>query len=183
MSSPNAKPLRIGVLFSDSVQLLDIAGIDLFGMLSPSYLEVVNLPPQIVELGVPSEIHYIGPSSTSTGRCTANVTINLTDTVSSPPVSPGNLDILMIPGPLPSHIPSDEVKAFVRGHHEAGTTILTICTGCLIAAQAGIFDGKRVSGPRGLISMFRERFPNVKEWNDTQRFVRDGNIWSSGKLF
>ncbi|EFW23277.1 hypothetical protein D8B26_006774 [Coccidioides posadasii str. Silveira] len=181
MATSKSNPLRIGVLISGWVQLLDLAVIDLFAIMSPGYIKTCHLPQSIVDLAVPLKIHYIGASS-APANLSANVSINLTDTVSSPSVSPGNLDILMIPGPDPNQVPSDDLKTFVREHHDVGTTILSICTGCIVAAHAGILNGKRATGPRIMIPGLREQFPKVKEWDGSCRFVKDGNVWSSGSI-
>lgn len=189
----NFKPLRIGVLITSTIQLLDLAAIDLFSMLSPSYLKACNMPPSIIALGIPSEIYYIGSSnpklgsSILTGKLTASLTINLTSTTNTPAVLPGKgkdkLDILFIPGPPPHTLPPDDILSFVRAHHDAGTTVLTICTGCEVAAHAGILDGKRVCGPRGLLGELKTKFPRVGEWEGKKRWVRDGEIWSSGMSY
>jgi transcriptional regulator GlxA family with amidase domain len=41
--------------------------------------------------------------------------------------------------------------------------------------------GKSASGPRGVIPVLRKKFPDTK-WVDDKRWVKDGNIWTSGKL-
>lgn len=86
----------------------------------------------------------------------------------------------MIPGPDPGIVPEKEVLEFVRRHVEAGVTLLTVCTGVMVAGYAGVLDGKRASGPRPLIDMIlTKKFKEVK-WED-KRWSVDGNIWSSGE--
>ncbi|KAI1962480.1 hypothetical protein LOZ58_002822 [Ophidiomyces ophidiicola] len=178
MSYSQEQPLQIGVLLCGVVQLLDLAVIDLFAILHPDYLAKCDVSQSVLDQAVPSTIHYIGQSSSA--ELTGSITMNITDHVSSESVAPGNLDILLIPGPDPSEVPSDEILNFVRAHHEFGTTIITICTGSQVAAYAGILDGKQAAGPWKLLPILRERFPEVK-WNDTHRYVREDNIWCSGK--
>lgn len=207
------KPFSIGVILLPPTQLLDLSPIDLFGMLTPSYLmdchRGAGLPMPLVKLGVPIDIHYISsahqdpsPSAPNGGvipspdtgpqtnliELTASAHILSTASLTSPSVSPGSLSALLIPGPEPSIIPSDAEKAFIRAHHDAGTDILTVCTGVLVAGYAGVLDGREVTGPRGLMGMLRKKFPNGK-WVE-RRWVRDGGagkegkgeVWTSGKF-
>jgi hypothetical protein len=50
-ATEHMKPLRIAVLLTFEAQMLDLAGIDLFGMISKEYLEAA-LPNPIVSLGL-----------------------------------------------------------------------------------------------------------------------------------
>ena len=56
----STSPLRVGVLLCGPVQLLDLAAVDLFGMLTPEYLRACQLPDQLVSLGPTIEFRYIG---------------------------------------------------------------------------------------------------------------------------
>jgi transcriptional regulator GlxA family with amidase domain len=181
MTAP--KHLRIGVFIPKTVQLLDLSPIDLFGMLDPTYLRACNLPAPLIALGTPSTIHYISlPSSGSHVTLTAGITVKVTATTEDKEVQPGNLDILLIPGPDPSEVFGEEVLEFVRRHVEYKTTdLLSVCTGCIVLAQAGVLKGKSACGPRAFTSTNRKNFPDTK-WVDDKRWVKDGNIWSSGKF-
>lgn len=175
-------PLRVGVLLVDSVQLLDLAAVDLLYMTSPEYIDEIGMPKPLQDLGRPCEIHYIsrdGPNSLA--PVTSHMTLRVTDSLTDPPVAPGSLDILYLPGPPPKNMPpAQEYLDFVRRHDEAGTTIMTICTGILIAAYAGITKGKRATAPRFLIPLLRKQFPETVLWDDSLRVVHDGNLWTSG---
>src|SRR5438270_3286213 len=109
MPNDKFKPLRIGVLILPPSQLLDVSPIDLFGMLTREYLEACRLPAPILALGIPVEIHYISaiaspqPGSTSPevklAECTANAAIRITAMTHDMAIAPGELDIILIPGP------------------------------------------------------------------------------------
>ncbi|EFE43994.1 ThiJ/PfpI family protein [Trichophyton verrucosum HKI 0517] len=186
MVANDSKTLRIGVLLTHSVQLLDLAAVDLFGMMSKDYISEVDvLPPEIASLGLPVDINYIGIQPNCAGtfiRCTANIGIRLNASIHDTSVSTDSLDILVIPGPDPKYVPDESVLAFVKAHHDAGNDILSICTGSYVAGYAGILDHKNVTGPRGLISDLEVKFPNVKKWDTTRRVVKDGNVWTSGMI-
>jgi hypothetical protein len=182
------KHLRIGVFIPKGCQLLDMSPIDLFGMLSPKYLEACFLPAPLVALGIPSTIHYISVPSTGTHvELTASVSLKLSNTVYDKEVQPGMLDILLVPGPDPSVIFDEEVFRFVRGHTDwqgkngERTDLLSVCTGCFVLAQSGVLKGKRASGPRAIVPSLKSKFVDTK-WVDDKRWVKDGNIWTSGKI-
>lgn len=55
----SSSPLRVGVLLCGPVQLLDLAAVDLLGMVTPEYLGLCKLLPQVVALGRELEFSYI----------------------------------------------------------------------------------------------------------------------------
>jgi len=149
--------LRIGVLLLDTVQLLDAAPVDLFGMLSAPYMRARDFPPSLISLALENvTILYISPTydpnsykpSASFAECTAESALRVTRSLTSPDCSPGALDILLIPGPPTSYKITPDVKNFVRAHTATeGTTVMTVCVGVYVAAQAGILDGKTATAP------------------------------------
>ena len=175
-----ASPIRIGVLLLAPIQLLDVAPIDLFGMLTKDYLEACRLPPPLINGALPIEITYIseagaGTIAESTASAGLRVSAGLEDVASAPE----KLDILLVPGPDPAMIPSEDAQIFLRSHMENKTTILSVCTGIFSLAHAGIVKGKQATGPRALLSELQKKFPET-QWKD-RRWVHDGNIWTSGK--
>ncbi|KAH0847794.1 hypothetical protein AYO21_04001 [Fonsecaea monophora] len=181
-TTPNKTLFRVGVLLLPSVQFLDASAIDLFGMITPEYLQACGLPEALVDMGVPVEIHYISATGAGTYMAlTASATLPVTDSLSSPAVQPGQLDALLIPGPDPRTVPGEDVLAFLRAHKAADKTdILIICTGSFPAGFAGLFDGKTVTGPRALLGKLKEVFPAGNFV--ARRWERDGRIWSSGAI-
>jgi len=182
------KEVRIGVFIPSTVQLLDMSPIDIFYMCSPEYLTACNLPAPLIAQGIPSTIHYISTPETGTHlELTARVVIRVSKTILDREVQPGNLDILLIPGPDPSVVFGEEVLKFVRGHAEwkgekgERTDVLSICTGVNVLAQGGAIKGRSASGPRAFVSAHRKQYPETT-WVDDKRWVTDGNIWSSGEL-
>lgn len=182
MDKMSSKPLRIGVLLVDSVQLLDLAAVDLLYMTSPEYIADIGMPKPLQDLGRPCEIHYIGlDGANSHSPVTSHMAIRLTDSPTDHAVAPGNLDILYIPGPPPENMPPAQAYLeFVRKHDAVGTTIMTICTGILVAAHAGITKDKIATAPRFLIPSLKKQCPDTKLWDDSVRIAHDGNLWTSG---
>jgi len=179
----NPKPVRIGVLVVPPIQLLDLSPVDLFDMLTKEYLQACNLPAPLIALGVPISITHISfAGANSIAACTANVGLRINAGLSNAGVKPGELDILLVPGTDPNTVPREEELDFMRKHVEAGVTLMTVCTGIFVAAYAGVLDGKKATGSRALVSMIlKKKFPKV-EWSE-KRWVQDGKIWTSGKLY
>ncbi|EXJ76856.1 hypothetical protein A1O3_10501 [Capronia epimyces CBS 606.96] len=182
LASPKATSLRVGVLLIPPVQLLDASAIDVFGMLSPDYLTSCGLPQPLLDLAIKVSIHYISASGPDThAEMTSSATLPVTDSLDSPAVQPGQLDTLLIPGPDPNLVPNKAVLDFIQAHQKAeATDILVICTGSFPAGYAGLLDGKRVTGPRGLLPKLKEKFPAARFVD--RRWERDGRLWSSGGI-
>jgi transcriptional regulator GlxA family with amidase domain len=181
------KKLRIGVFIPSGAQLLDMSPVDLLSMLDPEYLAACHLPSSLVSLGTPSEIEYI--STPETGEhvpMTAKLFVRASKYIEDPSVQPGSFHIILVPGPDPSTIFDEKVRAFLRSHAEwrgedgKTTDILSVCTGCILLGQAGLLKGKRASGPRGLLPSLAKQFPDTT-WVDDKRWVIEGNIWTSGE--
>ncbi|KAJ6003400.1 hypothetical protein N7451_005947 [Penicillium sp. IBT 35674x] len=179
-----SKPLHIGVLLVDVVQLLDLAAVDLLFMTCPEYLKELGVPKPIVDLGRPCKISYIGlDGPTSYRDLTSHTSIPITHALTDPEVAPGKLDLIYLPGPPPKRMPpAKEYLDFLQKHNAANATILSICTGALVVAHAGIAKGKVVTAPRFLISDLRKSFPDVKIWDDAVRVTKDGNLWMCGGI-
>ena len=177
--------INVGVLLVDTVELLDVAPVDLFGILSASYLKSRKLPDSISSLAPSVSIVYISQDHdnslhTQIQPCSADAAIRTTRSLNSDDVAPGKLDILVIPGPPPWAQITPEVGAFVRGHAaQEHTTIMTVCVGVYVAAQAGIVEGKNVTGPARYLPDLEKRFK--ANWVE-RRWMSDGNIWTSGVL-
>jgi transcriptional regulator GlxA family with amidase domain len=174
-------PLRIGVLIISKVQLIDLSCIDMFSLIDKTYLTEGNFPAPLRALGRTVEIHYIGATGKGTlTTTTASLALSLTDAYTDDTVAAGKLDILLIPGCFPDITPDEEGLELVRRHARSGTTILSVCSGCYVLGWSGVCEGRMVTGPRILIPALRRRFPRAW-WDDGQRMVRDGNIWSCGE--
>lgn len=69
MTSNSNTPLRVGILLLPPVQLLDVAAVDLLGMLTPEYVKYFQDIPGMEDLSMHAramEFHYIteaGPGS------------------------------------------------------------------------------------------------------------------------
>jgi transcriptional regulator GlxA family with amidase domain len=181
-----SKVVKIGVFVPNEVQLLDLACIDVFSMMSKEYLSLLDLIPSHVAALAPSvAIYYITVPGKAVVPLTAGVKIVPTHDITHADVQPGMLDIILVPGPDPRASRDREVTDFLRRHAETPTTdVLSVCTGIYVCAEAGILAGKTACGPRGLQDDIKKRYPGVKSLvGDKYRWIQDGNLWSSGELF
>lgn len=179
----STEPLRVGVVLMEGMQLLDLAPVDLLYMTKPDYLKELGMPKPIRDLGRPCEIHYIGPKTLSQVKITSFITMETTDSFDDPAVAPGKLDLIYLPGPSPHHMPPPtEYLEFLRNHSTTGATIMSVCTGSLLVAHAGLVRGKTATAPRFLIPQMRKQFPEAKFWDENSRMTRDGNLYMSGGI-
>src|SRR6187549_387475 len=68
---------------------------------------------------------------------------------------------------------------WLRKWHDAGTTIVTACSGALLAAAAGLLDGKRATAHWGLTELYRQHFPNV-DWREEYLVTDCGDVVCGG---
>jgi transcriptional regulator GlxA family with amidase domain len=87
---------------------------------------------------------------------------------------------LVIPGGFGSLAAIDD-PALIDGIRQlAGRAerVVTVCTGALVAAAAGLCDGKRVATHWARAAAIQRRFPDV-DIDVEPIYIRDGNLWSS----
>lgn len=183
-SSP--KPIRIGVFIPTECQLLDMACVDILGTMSHEYLSLLGdiAPAPIVQLAPSVKISYI--STVQPGQLiglTSFAKLTCTHHYSDPAVRPGQLDVVLVPGPDPSSN-WDEIKGatdWLAAHAaRPETDILSVCTGIYLCGAAGLLKGKKACGPRGLQGDLAKKFEGAEWVGEKMRWVKDGNLWSSG---
>jgi hypothetical protein len=74
-----------------------------------------------------------------------------------------------------------DVLHWLRDHVGPDTTLLTICGGSWVAADAGLLDGRTATTHRNLFGRLGEQHPGVR-WTQGRRWVEDGNVISSGGI-
>ncbi|KAK7226602.1 hypothetical protein V2G26_014605 [Clonostachys chloroleuca] len=177
-----SKPIKIGVFIPNGSQTLDLATVDILGVMSKEYISVLPMPSRLRDAAPSVTVYYItSPSIYPDVPLTSNAVLKASHTHRDADVAPGKLDIVVVPGPDPSSTYEKEGLEWLRRQAETpGVDILSVCTGILVCASAGIVDGKLASGPRGMQSDLMKKFPKIKLVGDSQRWVQDGNFWSSG---
>lgn len=91
-------------------------------------------------------------------------------------------DVVVVPF-VPSADSADNAPllAWLREHVTPDTTLLTICGGSWVAAEAGLLDGRRATSHQNVLPLVERQYPAVR-WVDGQRWVQDGNIISSAGI-
>ncbi len=87
---------------------------------------------------------------------------------------------LVIPGGFGSRVAIDDPALIAAIQQLAGGAerVVTVCTGALVAAAAGLCDGRRVATHWARAAAIQRSFPAV-DVDVEPIFVRDGDLWSS----
>ncbi|KAJ7582067.1 class I glutamine amidotransferase-like protein [Mycena floridula] len=165
MAQPQEPPRSFGVLLFPGFQALDAFG----------SLDILNVLSERTPLSLAMISSSLDPVSTTppgTISPTFGQSVVPTHTFTTCPA----LDVLIIPGGVGTKGPNiqstiDFVKTAKPKY------IFTICTGAVIAASAGVLDGKRATSNKSLWSRILG-FTEV-HWVSHARWVVDGNVWTS----
>jgi len=139
------------------------------------------------------ELHILthDMKSVSTGMSGAKFQQSVVPTASFA-TAPGDLDVLIVPGGpgvgpmLPDGRRASETEAigaaiaFIRTRYADGglSYLFTICTGSLLAAQAGVLDGKRATTNKRAWARVPPFGPRTY-WDAKARWVESGNVWTT----
>jgi putative intracellular protease/amidase len=72
----------------------------------------------------------------------------------------------------PGHRP---VAEWLREHAKGSGTVLSVCNGAQVLADAGLLDGRRATANWANIAEWERRYPDTK-WVRGLRYVEDGNV-------
>ncbi|KAK7970520.1 ThiJ/PfpI family protein [Apiospora saccharicola] len=183
---------RIGVFIPTECQLLDVACVDIFGTISHEYMSLVaGLVPQAISYisGGSAPTHMTEPTTSSEhpAGAVSNRVIPLTSGMNilrtchytEAAVAPGQLDIVLVPGPDPNTAAFEAGAVdWLRRQGEVETTdILSVCTGIFLCGEAGLLKVRTACGPCGLQDKIRDRFgPDVVLRGTELRWVQDGRF-------
>ncbi|KAG5778787.1 hypothetical protein H9Q73_007563 [Fusarium xylarioides] len=167
----SSKQLRIGVFIPSSVQLLDLATVDVLASMSKEYLSLLPLPAHISEIAPSTKITYItSPKLFPTVNLTADLSVRASHTYEDDDVGPGKLDIIVVPGTDPADDFEEASTKWLRDHfNTGGVDVLCVCTGVYLCGAAGILDS-------------HQKYPNAHFVGEEYRWIQDGNLWSSGGI-
>jgi len=91
--------------------------------------------------------------------------------------APRDLDVLIIGGPLITHRPAAADK-FLKEAATQTKLIMTVCTGAMWLASAGVLNGRKATTNRSTLGIAKQLYPEV-DWQD-ERWTVDGKFWTSG---
>jgi transcriptional regulator GlxA family with amidase domain len=89
---------------------------------------------------------------------------------------PRGADIVIVPAQMN---PKDATLiAFVRDQAAKGATLVSICEGAKVLAEAGLLDGRRATTHFASLAKFDKAYPRTT-WVRDRRYVQDGHIIST----
>lgn len=108
-------------------------------------------------------------------RSSSGLTINATAAAAD-----ASFDTLFVPGGLGSRDPANyrALLPVVQKAARDGRRIVSVASGALVLAEAGVLDGRHVVTHWSVAGMLSDRFPGVQA-DGKALFTRDGNIWTS----
>jgi transcriptional regulator GlxA family with amidase domain len=87
-------------------------------------------------------------------------------------------DVLIVPGGEGTRHADPDLISWLRVHGHRARRLVSVCTGALLLAQAGLLDGRRVTTHWAYCSALAAQFPGITVDPDPI-FVRDGNVITS----
>lgn len=93
-----------------------------------------------------------------------------------------DLDVLIIPGGIGTRSPLiEKTVEYIRKTMPKVKFLLTVCSGSLLAARAGVLDDKIATTNKASYKRVVERQPEA-QWVPKARWTVDGNIWTTSGI-
>ncbi|WP_171180666.1 DJ-1/PfpI family protein [Ruegeria sp. HKCCD8929] len=152
---------RVGALIFPGFELLDLFGpLEMFGLLKDDFdLQLV------AETSVPVE---------SNQQVRANPDATMQDA--------NHFEVLFVPGGMGTRreVSNTALLDWIKTVSEPAEYVLSVCTGSLLLAGAGVLDGRRATTNKAAFTRIADQYPKV-DWIKQARWVEDGKfITSSG---
>ncbi|TPX16104.1 uncharacterized protein E0L32_004099 [Thyridium curvatum] len=175
------RTLSLGVIVFPGWEPLDVFGpMEIFFSLSYPYkirLSVISktagpvsstVPPfSITGVGPPIDYGYL-----------LNPTIMASHSFEDAPP----LDVLLVPGGFGNVVLEQRndtsIEGFIRRRFDQLDYLLSVCTGAMSLAKAGVLNGRRATTNKGAWGSVVRHGENIT-WVPTARWVEDGKVWSS----
>ncbi|KAH9926614.1 class I glutamine amidotransferase-like protein [Epithele typhae] len=179
-SSP--APTRFCVLLYPGFEPLDVFGpVEVFQTLSrthPIHLSFLSASSDPALDPVSTAPPPGAPTSNPRGSI-AWTSVAPTHTLASPP---SDTEVLLVPGGVGSRSPGSAPGAcidYITATYPRLRSLLSVCTGAELLARSGVLAGRRATGNKKHWGRITAADPAAK-WEKKARWVRDGNIWTSG---
>lgn len=152
---------RFGALIFPGFELLDLFGpLEMFGLLKDDYdLQLVAQSPDPV-------------ASNQQVRADPDITTKCA----------GQFDVLFVPGGMGTRreVSNSALLEWIRTTSASAEYVLSVCTGSMLLASAGVLDGRRATTNKSAYTKIADQYPQV-DWVKQARWVEDGKfITSSG---
>ncbi|KAH8145056.1 uncharacterized protein LAJ45_10967 [Morchella importuna] len=173
-------PISFGVLLLSDYQVLDSIGpIDLIYNITSSFVTAACPSPAIAAKAPHITFHFIS-HSLSPMQPAGGPLQTPTCTYTTCP----KLDYLLIPGQDPIAPLEPGVKEFLLERYDEVESVLTVCTGSLVLAKAGLLEGRSAMTNRVSLAMMARLgvVPKGVKWQLKGRWTVDGKVWSSAGI-
>ncbi|MNY00430.1 HTH-type transcriptional regulator CdhR [compost metagenome] len=94
---------------------------------------------------------------------------------------PEGYDTIIISGYLEFELPDISLLELVQTAAKQSRRVVSLCTGALVLAEAGLLQGKRATTHWLYAPAFKQRYPDVRLEED-KLFVVDGQIWTGAGM-
>ncbi|WP_293157936.1 MULTISPECIES: DJ-1/PfpI family protein [unclassified Microcoleus] len=159
---------NVAIFMFDDVEVLDFAG----------PFEVFSVTSELNKDSQPFAVSTVAehPGAVS-ARNGLSVNPHCTFSDCPPP------DILIVPGGLGTRklIDNSAVINWIKDCSQTAELVLSVCTGSLLLAKAGLLEGLAATTHHGAFDLLRELAPNTTII-ENQRFVDNGKIITSGGI-
>ncbi|MBC9713643.1 GlxA family transcriptional regulator [Streptomyces sp. TRM66268-LWL] len=85
---------------------------------------------------------------------------------------------LLVPGGQGTRAPDEDLVAWLREHAPRAERLVSVCTGAILLAAAGLLDGRRATTHWGFCDTLARRHPEIRVEPDAI-YVRDGHVATS----
>jgi len=92
------------------------------------------------------------------------------------------LDVIIVPGGLGANVLIEHddrsIESFLEARAPSTSHMLSVCTGAVLLARAGLLDGRRATTNKQAFN-WAVGFGPKTAWAPNARWVRDGKMWTS----
>lgn len=92
--------------------------------------------------------------------------------------TPLGADYVIVPAVTDDKVADPTLLAWLQAQSAKGATVVSICDGALVVANAGLFEGRRATGHWATRAQREKAHPGT-HWLANVRYVADGNVVSS----
>jgi transcriptional regulator GlxA family with amidase domain len=158
---------NLAILIFDDVEVLDFCG----------PLEVFSVAGSLVD--PPAFRVYTVAESTKSVLARNGLSVNPQYALADAPAA----QMLLVPGGLGTRreMKNGALIDWIRDRAKRAELVLSVCTGALLLAKAGLLDGLEATTHRGALDLLREIAPNTTIHTD-RRYVDNGRVICSAGI-